>query len=209
MKNKPVRRAKPSDTIFCARRAWDHATEVRFIKKIEDDFQRLVDLIIDGQVSRFSQEQTHIIGWFYALWLTRVQIRDRPEKDGVMPGIWPDHAFSKDQEERMEKTGYGFCRANLVPARLINGVALHIHAARRFRQIKTINWCIVQASGGEFIVPDWPLDYVFVPITPTLAVANSAAINQRLDRSAVRLVNERLRSASRHYFFARDFAACF
>ena len=206
--DKLVRRATPFDGIFCARRAWDHASEVRFMKRIEDDFQRLADLIIDGQVLSFNQEQTHVISSFYALWLARAQIRDRPEKDATMPGIWPGHALSKDHEEGLEKAGYTFSRGNLVPARMINGVAVHVFVARYLRQINpTANWGIVHASRGEFIVPDWPLDYAFVPITPMLALVNHSG-NQRLDRGAVGLVNEQLRSASQRYFFARDFAAC-
>jgi hypothetical protein len=39
------RRAKPSDEIFCARRAWDERTEVDFMKKIEDEFQTLAILV--------------------------------------------------------------------------------------------------------------------------------------------------------------------
>jgi hypothetical protein len=206
--NKLVRRAKPSDSIFCARRAWDHASEVRFVKEIEDNFQRLADLIIDSQVLSFNQEQTHAISSFYALWLARAQIRDRPEKDASMPGIWPGRARSKHEEEGLEKAGYAFSRGNIVPARMINGAAIHVLVARHLRQVNpTANWGIVRASSGEFVVPDWPLHHAFVPITPTLALANQA-INQQIDRAAVGLVNEQLRSASRRYFFARDFAAC-
>jgi hypothetical protein len=206
--NKLVRRAKPSDSIFCARRAWDHASEVMFMKKIEDNFQCLAELILDGQVLSFNEEQTRAISFFYALWLARAQIRDQPEKDAVLPGIWPDHARSKDQEEELEKEGIAFFRRNILLARMKNGVAVHVHIARHFRQINpTANWGIVHASNGEFVVPDWPLVYAFVPITPTLALVNHY-INQRLDRGDVRLVNKQLRSASRRYFFARDFAAC-
>ena len=205
--NKLVRRAKPSDSIFYVRRAWDHASEVRFIKRIEDNFQRLADLIIDGQVLSFNKEQTHVISSFYVLWVARAEIRDRPEKDATVPGIWPSHARSKQQEEELEKAGYAFFRGNVLPARMINGVAIHVLIGRYLRQVNpTANWGIVQATSGEFIVPDWPL-HAFVPITPTLALANHP-IDQRLDRDAVGLVNAQLRSASRRYFFARDFAAC-
>jgi hypothetical protein len=206
--DKLVRRAKPSDSIFCARRAWDHASEVRFIKKIEDNFQCLADLIIDGRVLKFDEQQKHIISSFYVLWMARAEIRDQPQKDAVLPGSWPSYGFSKDQEEGREKAGYSFFRGNVFPARMISGAAVHVRVGRYLRLVNpTANWGIVQASGGEFVVPDWPL-HAFVPITPSLALVNQEAINQRLDRAAVGLVNEQLRSASRRYFFARDFAAC-
>jgi hypothetical protein len=203
---KLIRSAKPSDSIFCARRAWDHTSEVRFMKRIEDNFQGLADSIIHGDVFSFNREQTHILSCFYALWVARTQIRDQPEKDATMPGIWPGDGLSKDQEEGLEKAGYSFSRGNVMPARMINGVAVHVLVARHLRQINpTANWGIVHASRGEFIVPDWP-DYAFVPVTPMLAVVNHS-LNQRLDLAAVGLVNNQLRSASRRYFFARDFAA--
>jgi len=205
---KLVRRAKPTDSMFCVRRAWDHASEAMFCKRIEDNFQRVAELIIGGLVVSFNQELTHIISSFYALWLARAQIREQPERDRTMPGIWPGHAWSKDQEEAVEKAGYAFFRGNVAPARMINGMALRIHVTRHLRQINpTANWGILHGIGGEFIAPDWPVIHMFIPITPKLALANNA-INQRLDRDAVGLVNEQLRSASRRYFFARDLAAC-
>jgi hypothetical protein len=49
--------------------------------------------------------------------------------------------------------------------------------------------------------------HAFVPITPTIALANPA-INQSIDRDGIGLVNKQLRLASRRYFFARDLSAC-
>jgi len=72
---------------ICARRAWDHGSEVGFIKKLEDDFQHLAELILEGHVSSFGREQTHIISSFYVLWMARAEIRDQPQQDAVVP-IW-------------------------------------------------------------------------------------------------------------------------
>ncbi|MBR1136149.1 MAG: hypothetical protein E6614_26870 [Bradyrhizobium sp.] len=203
-----VRLAKPTDSIFCARRLWDHAAETLFCKRIEDDFQRLAGLVVGGLVTRFSQQMTHVISSFYALWLARAQIREQPEQDQVMPGIWPDEARTKDQEERLEKNGYAFSRGNVFPARMINGAAIRTLVGRHLRQINpTADWGMIHASGGEFVVPDWPFDHAFVPVSPTLALVNNSA-HQRLDRAAMGLLNEQLRRASRRYFFARNFASC-
>jgi hypothetical protein len=205
---KLIRQAKPTDSIFCARRAWDHASEVKFAKKIEDDFQRLADLIIQGQFSSFNEEQKYVVSSFYALWVARSQIREKPEKDGIMPGIWSGRAWSKHEEEELEKVGFVFARGNVFPSRMLNGAAIHVLVGRHLRQINpTAHWGIVRASSGEFIVPDWPLHHTFVPINPTLALV-TPAVNQQLGRSAVKLVNEQIRLASRRYFFARDFLAC-
>jgi hypothetical protein len=159
-------------------------------------------------LSSFNEEQKYVASSFYALWVARAQIREKPEKDGIMPGIWPGRAWSKHEEEELEKAGIAFTRGNVVPARMLNGTAIHVLVGRHLRQINPIaHWGIVRASSGEFIVPDWPLHHTFVPITPTLALVSPAA-NQQLGRSAVGLVNGQLRLASRRYFFARDFLAC-
>src|SRR5260221_12360688 len=205
----PIRRAKPTDNIFCALRAWDHGTEVGLMKTIEDRFQHLAELIIDGHVLTFDAEQTHVISSFYALWMVRAKIRDQPGKDVVLPVIGPGRGRSKDEEERIEKAGFPFLRGTTFPAHVVNGLHAGVLVNRYLRQVNpSASWGVVRASGGEFVVPDWPA-HAFIPINPTLALANHAiAIDQTLDRDAVGVVNKQLRLASRRYFVGRDLAAC-
>lgn len=204
----PIRRAKPIDSIFCARRAWDHGTEVGFMKSIEDRFQQLADRIIDGRVSGFDAEQTHIISSFYALWVVRAEIRDQPGNDIDLKGVMPSRtAWSRDEEEGLEKARLAFVRGVTMPVHVVNGMRAGVLVGRYLRQINpSASWGIVRASGGEFVAPDWPV-HAFVPITQTIALANPA-INQILDRDGIGLVNKQLRLASRRYFFARDFSSC-
>jgi hypothetical protein len=202
-----IRRAKPTDSIFCAQRAWDSGSEVGFIKKLEDDFQRLAESILESRVSSFGGEQTHIISCFYVLWMARAEIRDQPQQDAVLQGILPGREWSKDDEERLEKVGLAYLRGTTFPARMLNGLHVQTQVGRYLRQVnRTACWGVVRASGGEFVVPDWPV-HAFIPINPILALANPA-INQTLNRESVGAVNKQLKSASRRYFFARDFAAC-
>ena len=202
-----IRRVKPTNNIFCAQRAWDHGSEVGIIKKIEDDFQRLAESILEGRISSFGREQTHMISCFYALWMARAEIRDKPEQDAVLPGILPGREWSKDEEEQLEKAGIAYLRGTTFPARDLNGMRLRKQVRRYLREVDpTACWGVVRASGGEFVVPDWPL-HAFIPINPTLALVNHE-INQTLNRESVGAVNKQLKSASRRYFFARDFTAC-
>jgi hypothetical protein len=82
--------------MFCVTRAWDNGSEVRFAKKLEDDFQRLAESILEGRVSNFDAERTHIISSFYVLWMARAEIRHQPEQDIVLKGIFPGRKWSKD-----------------------------------------------------------------------------------------------------------------
>jgi hypothetical protein len=164
-------------------------------------------LIIDGRVLTFDREQTHVISSFYVLWMVRAKIRDQPGKDAVLRGVLPGRGWSKDEEEGLEKAGLAFQRGITIPARLVNGLHARVLVGRYLREVNpSASWDVVRASGGEFVVPDWPV-HAFIPINPTLALANHA-INKTLDQDTVGVVNEQLRLASRRYFFARDFSAC-
>jgi hypothetical protein len=202
-----IRRAKPTDIVFCARRAWDHGTEVGFMKEIEDRFQRLAEAVIDSRVLTFDREQTYAISSFFVLWRVRAELRDRFGDDADLEGVLPGPAWSKDEEEGLEKVGFAFQRGTTIPARIMNGLRVRALVAQYLREINpSASWGVVRASGGEFVVPDWPA-HQFIPIHPTLALGNPA-MNQTLDRDTVGIVNRQLRFAGQHYFFARDFATC-
>ncbi|UGA42440.1 hypothetical protein HU230_0029670 [Bradyrhizobium quebecense] len=177
------------------------------MKKLEDDFQRLVELIIAGDVLSLDQAQMHIINAFYALWMARAEIRVQPAQDFLLKGVVPGRAFTADEEESLEKVGYAFFRGSTVPSRIVNGMRVHFLVGRYLRQLKpTADWGIVRTSSAEFVVPDWPV-HGFLPVHPTLALVNPAS-NQTLTTASVSLVNRQLRAASRFYFFARDFSRC-
>jgi hypothetical protein len=192
---------------FCLTRAWDHGSEVGFIKKLEDSFQRLAELILEGRVTSFDREQTHIISSFYVLWMARAEIRYQPEQDRKLPGILHGRRYSKDDEEQLEKAGLVFFRGSAMPGRILNGVRVQMQVMRYLRQVNpTACWGIIRAFSGEFLAPDWPV-HAFIPISPVLALANHTT-NKTLNREAVGMVNDALKSSSRWYCFARDFAAC-
>ena len=111
--------------------------------------------------------------------------------------------LSHTLSHRLSHMTYGSAEPIVPPARKGH----HVLVGRHLRQINpTRPLGIVCASSGEFVVPDCPLHYTFVPVTPTLALV-SPAINQQLDWSAVGLVNEELRAVSRRYFFAKNLSA--
>src|SRR5438477_3646273 len=66
-----TRRVRSNDKIFCARRAWDHRTEARYMKTIEDQFQALAEDIITNSQKAISIAAKEVINEFYALWCMR------------------------------------------------------------------------------------------------------------------------------------------
>jgi len=154
------------------------------MKGIEDRFQCLTDLVIDGRVSNFNEEHTYAISSFYALWRVREELRNQPEKETVLDGIVPGRAWSKDEEEGLEKAGLSFARGIKIPARVMKGLLVPELVGQYLRQINpTANWGIVRASGGEFVVPDWPA-HQLVPIHPVPFSRSASVYRCRLDTRA-------------------------
>lgn len=145
----PIRRA---DSIFCARRAWDHGTEVGFMKSIEDRFQQLADRIINDRVPAFDAEQTYIISSFHALWAVRAEIRDRPGNDIDLHGLMPGRTgWSRDEEEGLEKTGLAFFRGVMMPAHVVNGMHARVLVGQYLRQINPLVEGIVSGNVSPII----------------------------------------------------------
>jgi hypothetical protein len=51
-----IRAKKPDNAIFCARRAWDQRAEAGYMKRIEDDFQKIVGPIVEGKTQTLAPE---------------------------------------------------------------------------------------------------------------------------------------------------------
>jgi hypothetical protein len=77
-RNRP-RKARPNDSIFCARRAWPHHADVGYMKKFEDAFQQLASGIIRGTISQIDDAGAKIVRDFYVLWYMRATGRHPPK----------------------------------------------------------------------------------------------------------------------------------
>jgi hypothetical protein len=203
-----VIRIKPNNPIFCGRRAWDEGTETRYMKRIEDDFQRIVDLIVEGKTQSLSSESKVAIDRAYALWYMRARYRELETQEIQLNGI-VGNELTKEQEENLEKNGYIFARKNgKLPARQLNGIQLRMRIDDYARTLATTvtRWGVITAQSGEFIVPDVP-SHGIIPLTPCLALVNSASDGMIVERNVAE-INRAVKETSLDYFFARDCGAC-
>jgi hypothetical protein len=211
MKRASLRRAKPGDDAFCARRAWSERAEAGFMKEIEDAFQSLADDILAGSVTGIDAEAAVTVGRFYALWYMRARHRDPPVQDVKLHGIVGGSGLSKDQEELLEKRGMTFARADgTMPARHINGIQLQLKVHRYADRIReAAPWGIVHAQEGEFVVPDMP-SHTVLPVAPTVCLVSPGppAPGGLLVRDNVAEINRALAVAARDYLFARSLSNC-
>jgi hypothetical protein len=203
-----IRRVKPSNPLFCADRAWDQRAETGNMKRIEDDFQKVVGPIIDGQASTVSTEDKPAIDRLFALWYWRSRLRALDAQEVHLNGIIGGD-LSKEQEENLESNGYVFARkAGTMPARQLNGIVLETRINDYALELGTraTRWGVISTQSGEFIVPDVPMLAV-IPLTPRLALVNSAPDGMITEQNLAQ-INTAMKAASRNYYFARSVANC-
>jgi hypothetical protein len=205
-----IRRTVPDDDVFCAKRAWDARAE-SLMKKIEDAFQGLASKIIDASITAISVAEKDAVDSFYALWKTRALFRHRVMDDVIFKGV-TGATYSKDQEERFEKSGVFFLReGGAMSAHRWNGFELQMHIDHEVLSISDVTWGVVRAAEGQFAVPDTP-SLALVPITPTLALVGSRGdVIENIAISKINVVglNRLAKQHCKAYLFANDLGQCF
>lgn len=207
MTRRKVRRAKPNDAIFCARRAWDQRAEAGYMKDIEDRFQSIAEALIDGQGTISSVEDKQAIERFFALWYMRSRHRELEDQTIKLNGINGDN-LTKEQEENLEAKGYLFARTGgIVPARQLNGLWLQSQIDGYTRDLSSVErWGVIQPQSGEFVITDTPLHMV-IPLTPKLALVGNAPDGVILADNLMQ-INRLIVAGSQRYFLARDLSEC-
>ena len=203
-----VIRAKPDNAIFCARRAWDQRAESGYMKRIEDDFQEIVEPIVYGKTQTLASEFKTAIDRMYALWYMRSRHRDLECQEIQLNGIVGSD-LTKEQEENLEKNGYAFARKDgRMPARQLNGIELQFRIDKYSHSLAAsmTRWGVISTQSGDFVVPDVP-SHGIIPLTPRLAFLNSAPDGMIVDSNLAE-INRAMKALSRDYFFARDLSSC-
>ena len=199
-------RLKSDDQIFCARRAWDHGSEVGFMKTCEDRFQVVAERICAGG-DALSPEESHAVSVFYGLWRARFKRRFGGQADlelkGVLPGI--DHTI--DEQEQMERAGMTFMRGVSIPGRFQTGLAISYELSKMARALRDVAWGVQRAERGELILPDTFGERAAIPVSPTICLY-AGKEDGRLSVEDVRAFNRIALEAAIDYVAARDFSSC-
>jgi hypothetical protein len=204
--NKSIQ-TNPYDQIFCALRGWDHGTEIGYMKSVEDKFQALAELILDGSTISIGLKEKEIVNEFYGLWNLRSYYEANPIGDQNLQGI-PGDDLTLDTQEMLEKHGVGFIRPDAtVPGRQMTGLRIIIDMIPIRKQLEVAQWGIIRSSQGEFIVPDNFSNNQIVPITPNLCLY-SPSRNAILSIVGIREVNRLAIQSSQKYYFAKDLSKC-
>jgi hypothetical protein len=200
------RPAKPEDEIFCARRVWDQRAETGYMKGIEDAFQDLASEVVTGTVSRIDTAQKNRVDAFFALWRMRADYRESPDDEVVLKGVTGGN-WSKEEEERFEMAGVSFTRkGGKMPARMLHGVRIQFGIDSYVSQLAHVEWGVIQAQAGSFVVPDYP-HYMIIPLSPTICLSAGGQTGIITTQNLAE-VNRSFREASVGYYFAQDLGQC-
>ena len=206
-----VLKAKPSNPIFCAMRAWDMRAELGYMKEIEDEFQELVSRIIKRNVTKIEGADKGKVNQFFALWKMRAIFRAKDMADVQINGVTGEN-ITKDQEEMLEKTGVSLIlQGGVMLAHRVHGLQIQIGIMRETVALSKVGWGIVRADEGQFVVPDYP-STTFIPLEPTLCLCGTEGNvigNGVIRKSDVFEINHHLRANSKEYYFANDLQKCF
>lgn len=198
--------ASSTNNLFCAKRVWDQSTEAGIGKHIEDRFQDLVDSILAGYTKVIGVFEKIVVEDFFSLWRTRQKFRTEGLEDFKLEGIEGD-SLTRDEQEILERQHVMFCRDGIMPGRF--AARIHVFGyMNTFRQDNQhMQWGIVRAGEGQFIVPDCFQDMMIVPASPKLMIMADQP-NSTLTRSEVAITNQTAIARSTDYYFAKDLASC-
>jgi hypothetical protein len=200
------RRFLPRDPLFCVHRGWDDGTERGFVKRIEDEFQKLAEEILAGRLA-LDQSQHLTITRFCLLWRSRFELKRDPQEDVQFRGIVPQKtSLTQAQQENLEGNGYIYALGNSMPGRHIAGILLRKEQLALTRtEVANTEWAVVTSTSVEFIVPDTFGDLGAVPLSPKFCLTAND-IGGLLPQDVCIDINQKAIEQSAQYYFARDFS---
>jgi hypothetical protein len=200
--------AKSTDKIFCVERAWDERAEQGYGKNIEDNFQNIVERTLQNNCPIVPSEHL-LLTQFYALWNVRYHWSRIPLDDEPIKGVKGlELSLTLDDQERFEKAHILHPTNELtVPARQLRGLAIQRNIDAVVEAMFDVEWGILYASEGEFIVPDNFLLRNILPINPKVCFV-ARHESGVLDKKDVGLINSLAIQSAEKYIFARNLDTC-
>jgi hypothetical protein len=201
-----VKERHPEHEVFCVKRLWDQRAETTGSRQIEVAYQHIADAAVNGRRTFIGEEQEAITDMFF-LWKARFETKDEEREDIYVNGL-SGSVLDLDQQELLESKGCMYVLdGGRMPRRFMNGVSLRMRIDSDRILSGPINWGVLEASEGEFIVPDTTRSVTLMPISPKLCFIGGQG-SLFLDFDAVAEANALLRSLAVGYYFARDLGVC-
>lgn len=196
----------PGNEFFCVKRVWDQSAETGIGKRAEDRFGSLANGILSGTVKTIGVFEKRVVEEFFSLWRTRHKFKIEGLPDINFPEFSGDQ-LTKNEQEILESKHVTFMLDGVMPGRFAASIHLFGFYSQFSMDNHRMQWGIVRAGQGEFIVPDCFQDMMVIPLSPTIAIAADQP-NSVLTLDEVAAINQLAISRATDYFFARDLSKC-
>lgn len=206
LKYRKKREAEPRDKFFCVKRKWDERAERGYSKDIEDNFQVVVDRVLQGD-SSISDLTNEVLTRFYCLWNIRYHWSKFQVKDESL-GVVPEFPLTVGDQDRLEKAHITYLtNKGTIPGRVLCGLRMQMNLDAAVEAMVGVEWGILFALEGEFLVPDNFSEAKIIPVTSNICFA-AGYKSQTVERLSVGHINSLALASAEKYVFAKDLAKC-
>lgn len=211
-KNKRIIEINVNDSIFKVQRLWAEFAEKGYMKNIEDNFNKLVDCILDSSIKEFTKEQSRIICDMYTLWERRVYHIDEFNKNSnlyvKLNGINGEN-YSQNEKEKIESMHMSYTNENgEISNRDLIGNQIQIFILSS--PYKKIQWGILKSKNKHFIMPSNPCmsnNYnkatIIFPISPKYCLVPTKMYKE-LEDDDVDYLNNIMMSNAKWFYFGNN-----
>ena len=141
------------------------------MKKIEDEFQGLVDELEAGRSGPLSSDEHRCVTRFWGLWYWRNRFIDSPLEDTSLNGI-AGESLTVDQKEILESRWYAFAVGEgKLPARMMTGLHIQVAIDRYEMANGGKRWGLLRSPALPLIIGDRPGNLMTVPASPHVLLA--------------------------------------
>ncbi|WP_189415165.1 DUF4238 domain-containing protein [Cellvibrio zantedeschiae] len=195
--------ANPRNKMFCVHRLWDQRAEQGYGKKIEDNYQSVVERVLASGCRVLSSKDNEIISEFYALWCLRSSIESYDESmSGNLVGV-TGNTLTDEQKLNLElKQTIYIEEGGVVPMHFKRGITMQMAIDSFILRNPNLKWFVAQSKLLEFIVSDNPEGEFIIPFTPAQCFICSFHV-PILSVEQVRRINMGAIMRSKFYYFAR------
>jgi hypothetical protein len=157
--------------VFCVDRLWDQRAEAGYMKKIEDEFQALINELEAGRSEGLSSDEHRCVTRFWGLWYWRNHFIDSPLEDTQLNGI-AGESLTLDKKEILESRWYAFAvGGGKLPARVMTGLHIQIAIDRYEMANGGKLWGVLRSPVLPLIIGDRPGNLMSIPASPSLLLA--------------------------------------
>jgi hypothetical protein len=187
---------------FTTRLTWNQNAELGYMRSIEEKFHNEMNDIKDRQ-----NRNHNAITQYHLLWSLRFDFALDPHENEAFPSLTPPHLTPEDQDAYDRMGIYYLKQGGTFSSNHVAGIQIFGHLSSLMDQYKELQWGLLEASDGEFLVSDNYLNIPYMPISPTLAfIANQP--DQKISRQQLTYLNKISASKAKLFYFARHLSLC-